>query len=41
MTPIISALLAAGWLALISFLLWWRRTVQVADGQALVNVPAK
>jgi hypothetical protein len=40
-TPIISALLAAGWLALVSFLLWYQRKAQVAHGQALVNARAK
>ena len=37
MTPIVSALLAFGWLALVSALPWWRRRLQVAHGLALVN----
>jgi hypothetical protein len=38
MTPIVSALLADGWLALVSMLFWWRRKSQVAHGLALVDV---
>lgn len=42
MTPIVSALLAAAWLALVSVLpLWWRRRSQVGHRLALVNGRAK
>jgi hypothetical protein len=30
MTPLVSALLAATWLAFVSAYFWWRRLVQVA-----------
>jgi hypothetical protein len=37
MTPLVSALVAAGWLALVTVFFWWQRRLQVAHEGKLVH----
>ncbi|HEV3189912.1 MAG TPA: hypothetical protein VGY54_05410 [Polyangiaceae bacterium] len=40
MTPLVSALMAASWLAFVSLYFWRRRMLQVAHERGLVHAPA-
>ena len=40
MTPLVSALVAANWLAVVSLFFWWQRALQVTHERKLVHAYA-